>query len=209
MSKKLTISELSRELGVSVNTIWKRISKRGLITGKEIVNNREITVITLSDEEYSDLINEKKHSQPINNTVNNTIYEDSLSVNNTVNTSKPLSGQVDLVHVVESIMNYSRDMNNQVKEYVDRVINAEKQVKLLEDIENRKEAELHRLIAECKTLEDRNALLIEQNANLLSEKQSLSKKSEILEAKNAELETKIKELENPPKKPSFFGLSLK
>jgi len=209
MSKKLTISELSRELGVSVNTIWKKISKKGLITSKEIVNNREITVITLSDEEYSDLINGKKHSQHINNGVNNTIYEDSLSVNNTVENQKALSGQVDLVHVVESIMNYSRDMNNQVKEYVDRVINAEKQVKLLEDIENRKEAELHRLIAECKTLEDRNSLLIEQNANLIAEKQALNEKAAFLETKNTELEAKIKELENPPKKPSFFGLSLK
>lgn len=151
MPQKLTVSELSQMLGVSVNTVWKKIKRRGLTTVKERVNNREITLIMLSDNELSALKQESFSSSPINNGDDNPNYEDSVTIHEGVKMSNPPQ---DMIFLVESIMNYSRDMNNQVKEYVDRVINAEKQVKLLENLENRKTADFVEQQALIKQLQE-------------------------------------------------------
>jgi cell division protein FtsB len=45
-------------------------------------------------------------------------------------------------------------MNNQDKEYVDRLLMLKSSCKLLEDIESRKEAENHKLTADNKQLEE-------------------------------------------------------
>lgn len=149
MTKKLTVSELAATLGVSVNTTWKKIKKRGLTTLKDTVNNREITFVSLTDMELNELLSEKENVNQVNNGDYNPNYEVSETIHEGVNTSKV---QTDLVSLVEKVMDYSRDMNGQIKEYIDRVIDAEKQVKLLEDSENRKDAEFHRLISENKEL---------------------------------------------------------
>jgi len=149
MGKKLTISELSNELGVSVNTTWKKIKKKGLTTVKDTVNNREITFVLLDDEEYSALISETRSNNQVNNGGYNHNYEDFETIHEGVNSPQI---QADLVSLVEKVMDYSREMNGQVKEYIDRVIESEKQVKLLEDSESRKNEEYHKIMAENREL---------------------------------------------------------
>ncbi|MEI7475544.1 MAG: hypothetical protein WCK67_12285 [bacterium] len=164
-SRKLTVSELSQALGVSVNTTWKKIKKKGLTTVKDTVNNREITFIELTEHEYDDLMSESSVNIPINNGGYDSNYEDFETIHEGVKvSSSPYEPQVDVISIVERVMDYSKEMNNQVKEYINRVIDAEKQVKLLEDSENRKNDEYHRLIAENKELISKVALLEKENA---------------------------------------------
>lgn len=152
MTRKYTVSELSQELGVSVNTVWKKIKKRGLSTTKDTVNNRVITFVLLADDEYQDLISERDQINQVMKGDYNPNYEDFETIHEGVKVAQP---QHDYVALVERIMDYSKEMNNQVKDYIERVIEAEKQVKLLEDSENRKEQEYYRLIAENKELKTR------------------------------------------------------
>lgn len=187
MEKTLTVSELSRQLGVSVNTTWKKIHKRGLRTGKQLINNREITVVILDEEEYNELINENIGSLPINNTVNNLDYEDTLQSEDVHEGEKVTPAQGDVVQIIETVMNYSKDMNEQVKEYVDRVITAEMQVKLLEDSENRKKQDFIEIRAKCKELESRISVLVNENLNL---KKDIAEK----EKENKDLNTRIDKL---------------
>lgn len=149
MTRKYSVSELSQELGVSVNTVWKKIKKRGLSTTKDTVNNRVITFILLTDDEYQELISERDQINQVMKGDYNPNYEDFETIHEGVKVVQP---QHDYVALVERIMDYSKEMNNQVKDYIERVIEAEKQVKLLEDSENRKEQEYYRLIAENKEL---------------------------------------------------------
>jgi len=149
MAKKYTVSELSSKLGVSVNTTWKKIKKGGLTTVKESVNNREITFVLLDDDQFSDLINDGTISNPINNRDYEHNYEDFETIHEGVNLSQTPS---ELIMLVDKVMDYSREMNNHIKEYVERVVESDKKVKLLEDSENRKNDEYHRLIAENKSL---------------------------------------------------------
>jgi len=202
MANKFTVSELSRLLGVSVNTTWKKINKRGLITDKQLVNNREITVVTVDDEQLKELLAETSSVHQVNNPINNTNYEDSLSTHEVHEGVKVASNQPDMVQVIESIMNYSREMNNQVKEYVDRVINAEKQVKLLEDLENRKNADYLEISAKCRELESRLRDLEAQNAELKAENKEYTSKIEELQKQNAELKAA---LEEHARKKSWFS----
>lgn len=198
MSKKFTVSELSRLLGVSVNTTWKKINKRGLITTKEVVNNREITVVVLNDDQFNELISESTGTQGVNNTVNNPYYEDTLPVNNHNEPVDNMYSQptgalqgADMVAVIESVMNYSKEMNDQVKEYVERVINAEKQVKLLEDVESRKENQYLELTARTRELEGSIANIEDENNRLKLENEELREKLQRVESNLA------KELKRP------------
>lgn len=149
-TKEFTVAEFSKILNTSVNTAWKKIKKNGLITIKKPVNNREITFVLLNDDQYNNLISENETTNNINNNLNNPNYEDYVTLHEQVNIPQ---NQIDLVSVIENVMSYSRDMNNQIKDYVDRVINAEKQVKLLEDIEKRKDDEFIKSQAKIKELE--------------------------------------------------------
>lgn len=159
MTKRLTVSELSAELGVSVNTVWKKIKKRGLTTTKDTVNNRVITFVLLDDEEFLDLISEQNSINQVNNGVNNLNCEEFETIHEGVINNKE---QSDVVVLMEKIMEYSKEMNSQMKDYVDRVIEAEKQVKLLEDSESRKDRDYHELIAENKELKLKVAELEEK-----------------------------------------------
>lgn len=177
MTKKLTVSELSSLLGVSVNTTWKKIHRKGLLTDKEVVNNREITVVLLTDDEYNDLISERNISDPFINQVNNPNYEDNVIFNEGVNDVNPsvssVNSGVNINDLMDRVINYSLEVNNQMKEYVDRVINAEKQVKLLEDLERRKDDDFSRMQAEIKELKALNEQLVIDNNTL---KEQLEKK---------------------------------
>ena len=159
MSRKLTVSELSQTLGVSVNTTWKKIKKRGLTTVKDTVNNREITFVILNDDEYDDLVFEPRSTGGINKGDHNPNYEDFETIHEGVKVSQTGS---DIVNLFEKVMDYSKDMNDRIKEYVERVIEAEKQVRLLEDSEHRKDEEYHRLIAENRELKLKVAELEEK-----------------------------------------------
>jgi hypothetical protein len=175
MSKKLTVAELSQVLGVSVNTTWKKIKKRGLTTVKDMVNNREITFVLLEDGEYEELVSESSVHHPVNSLGYDSNYEDIDTIHEGVKMpSSSFDSHVDVFSIVERVMDYSKEMNNQVKEYINRVIDAEMQVKLLEDSENRKNNEYHRISAENK---------------------ELRLKFEILEKENLELKEKIKKYE--------------
>jgi len=149
MTKKLTVSELSAKLGVSVNTIWKKIKKRGLTTVKDTVNNRIITFVLLTDEQLNDLLQDQISINQVNNGGNSQNYEDSeTSYEGVINTGK----SSEAIALMDKILEFSKDMLSETKVYLDRAATAEAQVKLLEDSENRKNSEYHKLIAENKEL---------------------------------------------------------
>lgn len=167
MSKKLTVAELSQVLGVSVNTTWKKIKKKGLTTVKDTVNNRDITFVLLTDGEYDELISDSSVHNPINGVGYESNYEDFETIHEGVKVpSSSFDSHVDVNSIIERVMDYSKEMNNQVKEYINRVIDAEMQVKLLEDSENRKDSEYHRITAENKELRLKIEIAEKENLEL-------------------------------------------
>lgn len=204
MNNKYTVSQLSKELGVSVNTVWKRINKMGLRTVKEPVNNRDITFVLLSDAEHSELFETDSSSQGINNGGYEQNYEDSLRNDDVYEGQRVNSQAPDTVSVIETVMNYSKEMNNQMKEYVDRVITAESQVKLLETLDGRKEQEYIEVSAKVKQLEQRVNDLEVENKTLETLKNDNLMKINTLENLNLELKRQIVDLEASSKK-GFWG----
>ncbi len=190
MSKEYLISEFASEFEVSVNTAWKWIKKQGLKTELKNVNNRDVNVVLLSDEEYNNLYSKKFGRLPgevntndMNNDMNE-YFEDAeyehINVNQHTN---PISQQVDARNIIESVMTYSKDMNNHIKEYIDRIINAESQIRLLEDSERRKEADYLSLVSNNKIL---NEQVNEAKDNI----NNLENELKLLRKRNIEMETK-------------------
>lgn len=152
MARKLTVSELSAELGVSVNTVWKKIKKKGLTTVKDSVNNRVITFVTLTDEQLDELMKEQNLINQVNNGGESNNYEDvDMGYEGVINQSK----SHDAVILMDKIVEFSKEMLNETRVYLDRAATAEAQVKLLEDSESRKNAEYHQILAENKELKSR------------------------------------------------------
>ncbi len=203
MTKEYLISEFANEFEVSVNTAWKWIKKQGLNTELKNINNRDVNVVILSDKEYNNLYSKKFGRLPgeanrnnMNNTNNdmNEYFEDAeyehININQHTN---PISQQVDARNIIESVMTYSKDMNNHIKEYIDRIINAESQIRLLEDSERRKEAEYLSLVSNNKIL---NEQVHEAKDNI----NNLENELKLLRKRNIEMETKNNKLQEENKK---------
>ena len=110
---------------------------------------------------------------------------------------------------MNNIMDYSREMNNQVKEYVDRVINAEKQVKLLEDLEQRQEEGYHRLTAENKQLITVVNNLKEQISTLEESAKNKQEYISELESKTISLEEELKSIKEMQERNKWYKFRLK
>jgi len=163
------VADLATILGVAPKTIYKYIEKGELITIQCIEKGRKVTKVTLTKDDLLEF-KEKYFSLPLenesNHQVNESNCEEILTSYEVVNESK----QDKTIEIIDKITNFTLQVtnqhNNQLKEYIDRVIESEKQVKLLEDIEKRKENEYLRQISEYKTkfasLEKENTELKQQ-----------------------------------------------
>ncbi len=196
MSKEYLISEFAAEFEVSVNTAWKWIKKQGLNTELKNINNRDVNVVILSDEEYKNLYSKKFGKLPgeantsaneTNNDMNEYFEDAEYEHINTNQHTNPMSQQLDTRNIIESVMNYSKDMNNHIKEYIDRIINAESQIRLLEDSERRKDAEYLSLVSNNKILNEQVNEAKENIHNLENELKLLRKRNIEMETKNNRL----------------------
>lgn len=162
MGEKYKVSELAGLLGITPKTAYKVIEREQLITSKDIVNGREVTHIIISNEDILGLKQKYIKNNVGKDTVNVGHYEDILTDNEYTVSRENIAVPIQ---ILQEMQQYTITVNNQhreeLREYIDRVINAEKQVKLLEDSETRKENEY---LAKIKQLESENIHLKEQLA---------------------------------------------
>lgn len=181
MKENVTVQELANYWHVSTNTVWKRLNKlqkrlltddEQLIIVKKPINNRETTVITISD----NLLNEFTVNNTVNNGVNNGDYEELLTVDNVNNNLNNVNNNVnnpqnsiDMQEIITQVINYSEQLNTTVndvhKHYNQQIMNIHEQlmnekskIPLLEDKANREGLYLAE-IQELKKVNNRNLRL--------------------------------------------------
>ncbi|MDD3150167.1 MAG: hypothetical protein PHV68_04970 [Candidatus Gastranaerophilales bacterium] len=172
MSHKYQINELVEILGITRTAINRKISKYSFNTVHEYINGRKLKLIVLSSEELEAL----KHEVGVikqKNTVSSNIHDTFLNKTPNIDTYDELpKSVVNSEKLIEQVINLSETVqkqSNTVQQYVDRIINAEKQVYLLENLENKNQNEYLRIEAQNKQLRAKNEDLIKENAKLKEE----------------------------------------
>jgi hypothetical protein len=105
MNEEIKIADLARLWNVSVNTVWARIKKEGLLTSKRLDNNKEITFVSVPEE----ILKKYTVNNVINHT-NNVDNEELLTANNPHNEIN----NPQTVDIIERIMTYSQGVNEQL-----------------------------------------------------------------------------------------------
>lgn len=158
--KPYTISQLCKDFNRTSTTIGRKIKKYKFEKEKNYVNGRLVNIVYLTDEQYSalrqeiELVDESITSISDTN-LNNSKLEDASEEpveHPTKNTALPTEEVSLLVQEVVKLSKLVQDQSMTSKELIDRVINAEKQVLLLTDVEKRKDDEYNQLVAENKEL---------------------------------------------------------
>lgn len=149
MSEKIMkIADFAELIGCTSKTIYALIDKEELITGKDRLNGREITVIISNDEQIADL--QKRYSKLL---VNEVDYEDILTVNEgnkQVNNLQNHQQQENLTTVIERLITSNEQVNNQLITVYEELSTEKSKTLLLEDKANREGLYLNE-INELKT----------------------------------------------------------
>lgn len=133
MKENITVQELANIWQVTVNTTWKRLNRikkelsegdERLIISKKMVNNREITVITIAEEFLNKFT--------VNNPVNNGDYEELLTDNNPHNPVNNSTNSVNTQDLIDRVMDYSEQMNITVNnihnDYTQRLLTVQEEL---------------------------------------------------------------------------------
>jgi undecaprenyl pyrophosphate synthase len=147
--EKVKVTVAARELGFTEKTIYRMLERNDLNSCQDIVKNRNITLI-IKDDKYYKILDEKiKNSSQ--DTDNDFKSKDILTAHYTVNENKR-SEMLDIIREISAMSKYYSDS---LKEYTDRVIESESQVKLITMTDNDKDNEIHELRARVKELEEK------------------------------------------------------
>jgi hypothetical protein len=176
MYQVLTTSELAQLLSCTIKTARERAKKEGFETVQKDVDGRELPAFKVPSDKLNELKikvqkAQQKHSghgkvyQEDNNYVSYTVqepFQEPTEPSNN-NYSNPFDKFLDYLRERDI---RDKEKDGIVKEYIDRVINAEKQVKLLEDSENRSRnvylEQIQELKYEIEKLKKENKQLKEQ-----------------------------------------------
>jgi|GEM_PF-3506355 len=129
--KSMKIADFAELIGCTPKTIYLLIEKEELITGKDRLNGREITVIISNDEQIEDL--QKRYGKL---PVINSDYEDILTVNvngEQVNNLQSQQSQESLTTVIERLITSNEQVNNQLKTVYEELAVERSKKLLLED----------------------------------------------------------------------------
>lgn len=170
MEKELKVSELASIWGVSVPTVWNRISKLGLKTIiKKNENNKDINYVYISDEQINIFVI-KDVNKDVNNN-NNGYYKEMLNDNNlyndvvngeySINTSNIDNGFIkDLINFNndynERLSNVYETFNNRLERLNNELITYKEKVPLLEDKASREGLYLNEISELKKELKSKN-----------------------------------------------------
>lgn len=170
--KEYKVADLAGLLGVAPKTIYKYIERGELVTVQCIEKGRKVTKVKISDDELLSF-KQTYFSLPEENVSNQQVidgnYEEILTSYEVVNEGKK-DKTIEIIDKITSFtLQVTNQHNDQLREYIDRVIESEKQVKLLEDIEKRKETgyleQISELKSEIAALKKENAELKEREKN--------------------------------------------
>jgi len=147
--EKVKVTVAARELGFTEKTIYRMLERNDLNSCQDIVKNRNITLI-IKDDKYYKILDEKiKNSSQ--DTDNDFKSKDILTAHYTVNENK----RSEMLDIIREISVMSKYYSDSLKEYTDRVIESESQVKLITMTDNDKDNEIHELRARVKELEEK------------------------------------------------------
>lgn len=154
--KYYTYKELSGLLQTPDNVVRKKVKKHQLKTDKKLINGRKTEVVFLSEEQIQALQHEIEY--------NKSLYSKKSPDNDQSFTSyqpaeKPpeskQSGQQDLIP-------FMKDVFDRLESTYKALNEKDKQLYLLETLESNKNAEIRRLLAENKALNEQIILLKKQ-----------------------------------------------
>ena len=128
MDNKFKVSDLAKLWDVSVNATWARINKEGLITSKELDNNREITFVVVPED-----ILKKYEVNKVNKGVNNGYYEELLTDDNPSQPQNPNN----INTFFDKLLTLNNNYNERLLTLNEELIRYKSQIPLLEDKANR------------------------------------------------------------------------
>ena len=157
--KKYTVQELSSILNLSDTAIRKQIKKGRFQTCSEQVGSRSVTKVILSDNELNQLIQDYSKNK-VPNQVLNQFDEPEKKFSEVHQTSSfddenGNKAQIDSNKMIEFVEVYTNKLENLYKQLNEK----DKQIYLLEDIENRQKKEYFEIKAKLKELEEENKAL--------------------------------------------------
>jgi len=174
--QKHSIADLAGILGVSRTTVNKKIKKHGFNVVQEYVNSRPLKLILVSDEELQALKTEIELNRDDNTLLNNNA-ETNLNVSTVNKGVNSIKNQADTGNIVENILRHNETVLDQIRYYANSLVEAERnKVKLLEDLEKRKEDEYLKTMAENKQLREQNFQFQAETEKLRAENEKLVKK---------------------------------
>lgn len=177
MSRKYQINELVDILGITRTAVNRKVSKYSFNTVHEYVNGRKMKLVLISDEELQALQHEVGMSRQKNTVLGggHDTHLNNSPPGETLPKQRASGGSSDkLVEQIVSLSETVQKQSDTVQQFVDRMVNAEKRVYLLENLENRHQEAYVQAEAQIKELTARNAQLREENEQLKAEIQRLN-----------------------------------
>lgn len=132
---KMKVAEFSALVGTTSKTIYELIGKGELITVKEKVNGREISMI-LTDENQINKLKLSYGKLPVNEGNCKEILTDNNS-NSQFNDSKNIQDAFNINTITEQLITVNKELQNRLFTVTDELITVKGQVPLLEDKANR------------------------------------------------------------------------
>lgn len=173
MDQKFTVNELAEELGLSHTAIRKRIKRGDLRNVEERIAGRLTTIIFLSVAELSALKKEVGNIKQVSSTF--TEHQEDVPTFN--KSHEPQSYSINQQELIFKVLDHSEKFNERLESYFNRLVNAESQIKLLENSEQRTKMEYNELNAEIKRLRNVNESLTKENEKLKEKVLQLENKS--------------------------------
>lgn len=159
MGFKYTRSELAQLTGLSIETIKKRALKMGLKQCFKTINNKDIIAYELSEQDVEDLKHVLNFETPIE--INEIPFKTHF---------KPPENTDNAGTTVDKLIEYARFNDERVERHIQRALNAENQLKMIETSEQKKDNEINRLNAELKQAHTKNEVLEKKLKELESKK---------------------------------------
>lgn len=157
MEKKYSISQLVSLLGISRTAVNRKIKKYSFDTVQEYVNGRPMKLVCVKDEELEALLEEVKHTKGGASTVSsdakkldNTVLNELPPYEEKPEKAQPVNNSGE--ELVKKVLDQNEKILEQLQHYVDRVVTAESQLKLIETSEKNKEDEYLKIKAENEHL---------------------------------------------------------
>ena len=154
MERKLKFSEFAELIGTTAKTVYKMEEREEIVTVIEKVNNRPTRLVVTDDNQINHFKNVYSKSP-----VNNSNYEDNVTINNdsmnSYNASQSANNNEVVQELFEKMLVMNEEYNNRIEKLNNELIDSKSKLLLLEDKAGREGMylkEINELKSENETL---------------------------------------------------------